>query len=63
MNVISTLIGFVVFMVLFIGGAFVGGEYLAIGGFIAGVVAFAAIAMGKVRLPKREDLRDQPGTF
>ncbi len=51
MNTISTLIGFAVFMALFIGGAFIGGEYLAIGGFIAGIGAFFAIAAGKIRLP------------
>ena len=65
MNLIETLIGFLVFFVLWIGGAFFGSGVL---GFLLGIAALFAIASGKagewIRTYRSgfED-RDNPGTF
>lgn len=59
MNIARTLMGFAVFMLLFILGANVGGDYGAIGGFVLGVIAMFTIASGKLSLvvrPLRNDL-------
>lgn len=49
MNTLRTLNGFAVFMILFIGGAAIGGDYGAIGGFVIGVAAMMAIAIDNGR--------------
>ena len=52
MKLIEMLVGFAVFMILFIGGAAIGGEtsggYTGILGFVLGVAAWFAIASGKM---------------
>lgn len=59
MNIIRTLIAFVVFMVLFVGGSSIGGGLGGTIGFVVGLIALFAIASGKLDLvvrPLKDDL-------